>query len=49
MDKFYCNGKKGFCDTYDDDITANCYDCIYHDETGYCPVCGQALDWSDTE
>jgi hypothetical protein len=34
MNKFYCNGKKGFCDTYDGDITSNCYDCIYHDETG---------------
>lgn len=34
MNKFYCNGKKGFCDSYDGDITANCYDCIHHDETG---------------
>lgn len=34
MDKFYCNGKKDFCDTYDGKTTANCWDCIHHDDTG---------------
>ena len=34
MYKFYCNGKKGFCDTYDGEVTSNCYDCIHHDESG---------------
>lgn len=34
MNKFYCNGKKGFCDSFDGDLTANCYGCIHHDGTG---------------
>lgn len=34
MTKFYCNGKKGYCDTFDGKITANCFGCTHHDETG---------------
>ena len=34
MYKFYCNGKKGFCDTFNGNTTANCFDCIHHDYTG---------------
>ena len=34
MEKYYCNGKKGFCDSYNGEITANCCDCEHHDSTG---------------
>lgn len=36
MKKFYCNGKKGFCDFVDEEEIPNChlYDCKYFDDSG---------------
>lgn len=34
MSRFYCNGKQGFCDIYDDTGTTRCFGCTHHDATG---------------
>ena len=36
---------------YDTGYCPNCRHIfeVYYDATRHCPVCGQALDWSDTE
>ena len=34
MKKYYCNGKKGFCDRYNGEAEPNCMGCIHGDGTG---------------
>ena len=34
MRKYYCNGKKGFCDRYNGETEPSCIACIHGDGTG---------------
>ena len=34
MKKYYCNGKKGFCDRYNGETEPNCNGCEFADGTG---------------
>lgn len=42
--KAFCGRTLGFCPVCD-----NAFECYVDDRSPYCPECGQALDWSDTE